>query len=118
MAIYNGNTKVSFPGIDKIYVGSNLVYQRSPYIYLEYIRNLIPSTSPYKYSSILTDFNFNNSTAEELTIEFEFVQNDWHRYDQLIKGENDNNHYILYGETNNAGMYQGYYLQSRWGTSS
>lgn len=118
MAIYNGNQKVSLSGIDKIYVGSNLVYQRSPYIYLEYIRNLIPSSSPYKYSSILTDFGFNNSATEELTVEFEFVQNDWHRYDQLIKGENDNNHYILYGETNNAGAYQGYYLQSRWGTST
>lgn len=40
MPIYNGSQKVSFPGIEKIYVGNDLVYQKqapSAYRQLEYI---------------------------------------------------------------------------------
>lgn len=116
MPIYNGSQKVSFPGIEKIYVGNDLVYQKqAAYIRLLYLE----STSNAKGSfNIQTDIPI--LKTDILTIDYQLTKATYNQssgqyYGALISSNNldtrigytDNyaNRYITYWNGQASGSY-------------
>lgn len=69
MAIYNGTQKIDMTGIDKVYVGIQLVYQKSSPIVLDYITlanytTSLEKGSAFSFGGTVTAHYTNGTTAD------------------------------------------------------